>query len=154
VALADSQVAREVRAVERGRPGRLLRFGIPAAAAAAAILLFSGPPPTDQAGPRHRAPTITAAPAPTPMSPIGVVAAAPLLRWAAVDGADRYRINVFDAQGVVLYETELTDTVAPLPESLRLEPGRTYLWKVEARTGFDRWVTSELIEFSLAGVPR
>jgi len=31
-----------------------------------------------------------------------------------------------------------------------LVSGRPYLWKVEARIGFDRWVTSTLVEFSIA----
>jgi hypothetical protein len=88
------------------------------------------------------------------MSPVGAVAAAPLLRWAPVDGADRYRVTLFDADGEVLYETELTDTVAPVPDTVAVLPGQTYLWKVEARTDFDRWVGSELVEFSITGPRR
>jgi hypothetical protein len=85
---------------------------------------------------------------------VGEVAAAPLLRWAAVDGADRYRVTLFDAGGGVLYESELGDTLTALPDSVELTPGRRYLWKVEARTDFDRWVGSELVEFSIAGARR
>jgi hypothetical protein len=152
-ALADPAVARAVRAVEgASRWTRLSRWGVPAAAAAVAILLLSWPPAYQP--PPHRAPTITAVPAPAPLSPVGEVAAAPLLRWAAVDGADRYRVTLFDAGGGVLYESELGDTLTALPDSVELTPGRRYLWKVEARTDFDRWVGSELVEFSIAGARR
>ena len=154
IALADPAVAREVRAAEGPARRRFYRWSVPAAAAAAVILLLSWPPATDEPGPTHRAPTITAAPAPSPMSPVGAVAAAPVLRWAAVDGADRYRVTLFDGDGAVLYETELADTVAPVPGMVRLLPGRPYLWKVEARTDFDRWVGSKLVEFSIAGPRR
>jgi hypothetical protein len=76
------------------------------------------------------------------------------LRWSAAAGADRYRVTLFDADGRVLYETEVGETVAPLPDSVAPGPGRPYLWKVEARTGFDRWSASDLVEFTVAGPPR
>jgi len=147
-ALSDPAVAREVTAAERR--GRRLPYGLALSAAAAAILLLlAGPRLLDLGRPVHRAPPLTAA-VPVPASPVGVVADADTLRWLAVPGADRYRVTVFDAPGAVLYETQLADTVAILPDSLVLVPGRPYLWKVEARTGWDRWSPSELVEFSLA----
>jgi len=85
------------------------------------------------------------------------VANADTLRWLGVPGADRYRVTVFDAPGQVRYETQLAGTVALLPDTVVLVAGRPYLWKVEARTGWDRWSASELVEFSLAprgGAPR
>jgi hypothetical protein len=83
------------------------------------------------------------------------VADVPLLRWAAVPSADRYRVTLFDAQARVLYETEVSGTSAVLPDSVPLVPETRYLWKVEARTGFDRWSSSDLIEFSISrGPPR
>lgn len=153
-ALGDPAVAREIRVVTGLTGRRLRRLAIPAAAAAAVILLLSWPPATEHPQYAHRAPTITAAPAPAPVSPMGAVASVPVLRWAAVDGADRYRVTVFDADGTTLYDTELADIVAAVPDTVRLLPGRTYLWKVEARTDFDRWVGSELVEFSIAGARR
>ena len=151
-ALADPPVAREVSRVETPRRGRFLRIAIPLAAAAV-LLVFVWPRPLDNGPvtePGHRAPTITAAPEPSGLWPIGPVARAGSLRWEAVPGADRYRVTLFDAQGRVLYESQLTDTVAPLPDSISLVAGPTYLWKVEARTGWDRWSGSPLVEFSLA----
>lgn len=147
-ALADSSVAREVAAVERGRR-RFYRIALPAAAAAVLLILVW--PAADDRRPQHRGPTITATATPVPASPIGAVAGVDVLRWAPVAGADRYRVTLFDASGRVLYETQIAETAAPLPDSVVLAPGRPYLWKVEARTGFDRWAASDLVEFSIAG---
>jgi hypothetical protein len=154
-ALADPAVAREVRRVEEGRSRWLYRIALPLAAAAAVVLLIARPRALDQEPSLHRAPTITAAPAPAPASPVGVVSDARVLRWAAVPSADRYRVTLFSAEAEVLYETEVAGTTAALPDSVMLAPGARYLWKVEARTGFDRWTSSELVEFSIArGPPR
>ena len=154
-ALTDPVVAREVAAAERR--GRRLPYRLALSAAAAAILLLlAGPRLLELGRPVHRAPPLTGT-VPVPASPVGVVADADTLRWFAVPGADRYRVTVFDAPGAVLHETQLADTVAVLPDSLVLVPGRPYLWKVAARTGWDRWSPSELVEFSLAplrGAPR
>jgi hypothetical protein len=73
------------------------------------------------------------------------------LRWSHVAGADRYRVTVFDATGGVVFASEASDTVVAFPDSIALVPGAAYLWKVDARTGFDRWAASALIEFSIAG---
>ena len=137
--LADGLVAAEASEIERGAAGtgRPWRLPVGLAAAAALALLILWPRGTDDGGttPPHRAPTITAAAAPIALSPVGAVADAAPLRWAAVAGADRYRVTLFDAGGRVLYETQVADTVAALPDSIAIAPGRSYLWKVEARTG-------------------
>jgi hypothetical protein len=145
--LGDPAVAREVAAVVgRGRRP-LLRIGVPAAAAAAILLALAVPRwVNDRSG--HRGPP--GAVVPSPLAPVGTVAEATALRWAAVVGADRYRVILFDAAGQALYETQLSDTVVSLPDSVALAPGRLYLWKVEARTGWDRWSASELVQFSIA----
>lgn len=150
--LADRSVAREVRAVEAVWRRRLLRVALPAAVAAA-LLLIVMPWPAREDGPNHRAPTITAVDSPTPRSPVGIVANAALLRWAPVSGSDRYRVVLFDGAGRVLFEIETADTLLAVPDSVPLTPGRPYLWRVEARTGFDRWSESALIEFTIGGGP-
>lgn len=154
-ALDDPNVAREVRAVESVRRRRLHRTGRVAAgvAAAAALLLFAWPPLFEESV-RHRAPPTTEAPAPEAVWPVGPVADVSSLRWTTVTGADRYRITLFDAEGDVLYEGVLADTVAVLPDSALPGPGETSWWQVEARIGFDRWVASDLIEFSIMRGPR
>ena len=152
-ALADPRVSREVRAVER-RPGRLVGGWAAGIAAAAAAILLMVMPAQEREPPSHRAPPITAASAPEAVRPSGSVADASSLRWTPVAGADRYRVALFDAQGGVLFQTEVEGTVAVLPDSALPSPGETYWWQVEARVGFDRWVASDLIEFSVAGGTR
>jgi hypothetical protein len=66
-----------------------------------------------------------------------------------VPGTGEYRALLFDQGGQVIYEVELADTIAPLPDSVSLVPGRQYLWKVEARIDWDHWSSSELVRFSV-----
>jgi hypothetical protein len=154
-ALADPDVGREVAALEAGGHGRLWRatwIAVPLAAASV-VLMLSWPPPRD-ADSRHRAPTITAAQAPVPVSPIGAVADARRLVWTTTVGADRYRVTLFDSAGSVAFETELGDTTTLVPDSVALAGGRRYLWKVEARTDLGRWTASDLVDFSVPGGAR
>jgi anti-sigma factor ChrR (cupin superfamily) len=149
-ALADSSVASEIKAVEGGRRRRFYRVALIALPAAAALaLLLARPRTLDEEASIHRAPTITAAPAPSPAAPVAMVSDARAFRWSAVPSADRYRLTLFDTEGRVRYETEVVGTAAALPDTVVLVPGARYLWKVEARTGFDRWSSSELVEFSI-----
>jgi len=146
-ALADPAVARELSSSPSGR--RRWRIAVPLAAAAMLLLLLSSP--ADDRSPGHRGPPPPPpANTPVPRSPVGVVATVNDLRWSHVAGADRYRVTVFDATGGLVYATEGSDTVVAFPDSVALVPGASYLWKVDARTGFDRWATSELAEFRVA----
>jgi hypothetical protein len=62
-----------------------------------------------------------------------VAAAAPLtFSWEAVAGASRYRVQVTDASGALVFETTTRGTTAALPDSVRLVPGGAYAWWVEA----------------------
>jgi hypothetical protein len=152
--LADTAVAREITAIDRRLGTRIIRFVLPALAAAALVLLLVRPRTTDDGISSHRAPTITAAAAPVPLTPVAAVGEARVLRWTAVPGADRYHVTLFDAGGRVRYEVQLADTVLPLPDSVTLVPGQSYLWSVEARIGWDRWSSSPLTEFSVVPVAR
>jgi hypothetical protein len=100
--------------------------------------------------PAHREQSVTTTVAPSAIAPIGAVAAADTFRWSSVPHADRYRLTLFDRDGTVVWETQASDTTTIRPTSLAFEPSAAYLWKVEARTGWDRWVESDLIEFSVA----
>jgi hypothetical protein len=152
-ALESPAVRAELASLPDGRAARgddRLRFALPAAAAAAAVLFVAlwtggGPPPE----PAHRAPAITAADNPEPISPLGAARRVDALRWSAVPGVDRYRVTLFDAVGQMLFEADLQDTLVLLPDTIGLLPGRAYFWKVEARTGWDRWSASPLLEFSV-----
>lgn len=149
--LADPAVAREVGPGRTRKPvRRWLPLAIPAAAAALLLVVLdplgeSSPAPGDS----HRASSIETGPFPDAILPVGDVMAVSELRWSAVIGADRYRVTLFAPDGEVVYEVEAAEAVASLPDSITLVPGRTYLWKVEARVGFDRWVSSPLVPFSL-----
>jgi CHAT domain-containing protein/tetratricopeptide (TPR) repeat protein len=152
--LADPLVAGElgaVRVADRRRwPMGRVALGIASAAACVALVTLTQRHRYASQGDDHRGPTITAATAPAPMSPVGDVVEATSLRWRAVSGADQYHVTLFDATGKALYEAQVSDTVVAVPDSIVLDKGRSYLWKVEARTAWDRWVSSDLIEFRLS----
>jgi hypothetical protein len=150
-ALADPAVSREIARADSAGGRRVWRIAL--SAAAAAILIAIGLPRWVSDG-GHRAPPQPLGQVPTPVSPVGVVAEAPALRWAAVAGADRYRLTLFNAAGRVLYEAQTTDTTVTLPDSVDLIPGPTYLWLVEAQIALDRWSASDLVRFSITARSR
>lgn len=154
-ALADGPVTHEIEIVEGRRRRRvpLLRIVVPLGAAATVLLFLWSP--ADDRSPGHRGPpSPPLATTPVPRSPVGSVAAVTDLRWSPVAGADRYRVTVFGAPGDVVFATEASDTVVAFPDSIVLIPGASYLWKVDARIGFDRWATSKFAEFLIAASRR
>src|SRR5215831_217116 len=152
-ALDDSAIATALPRDGATRRQRSAIMSVSAAGlAAAAVLVFAIGPNRG----RHE----TAAPmrdetgalvlAPVAVEPVDIVSGALVFRWSSVPRANRYRVRVFDPEGVVVWETQTSDTtVAPAP-AMTLERGARYLWKVEARTDFDRWVGSALTEFKLS----
>lgn len=150
-AFADPAVAEARARGESGTRRRMTRVALPAAAAAVlfiALLARSGN--HGPATPVHRASDVPAAQAPVPIAPRGAVQRPELLSWAGVAGAGRYRVTLYRSDGQVLFGLELPDTATPLPDSVTLAAGQVYLWKVEARTGWDRWTASELVRFTVA----
>lgn len=127
------------------RPGTV-RTLLPLAAAATLALLvwWQAPRP-----PEHREPVVLTSQAPGGIAPRGPGAAPSLVVWSLVPGADRYRVAVFDSAGRVLWEASTADTVASLPDTVRLEPEVPHFWRVHARIGYDRWVESNLVEFRI-----
>ena len=143
---------REVSSILRSdtaKPRRRLAWIGPAVAAAAAIVLLvaypRGPSAPDDT-PAHRdvpgavdpAPILTS-PVPGAEDPDGRI-----LRWTRVERADRYRVTVFDTAGTVLWRAVTPDTSVSLPDAAGLVAGTSYLWRVDARVGVDRWVESKL----------
>lgn len=122
--------------------------GAAAAAAAAIVVLAVWPRDAREPG-MHREAPVTATVAPRALSPVGAVDSASALRWSSVPHADRYQVRVFNADGTVLWERETNDTSVAIPDSIGVRSERSYHWKVEAQTGFDRRAASELIEFSV-----
>ena len=119
---------------------------LPLVAAAAALLVIALP--RDGVEPLvHRDSTSAGPGAPRPIFPAGHVDSAAVLVWATVPDADLYRVRLFDGQGTMLLEREVTDTVVPVPPELGLSGGTRYYWRIDVLTGFDRWSSSELVEF-------
>ena len=156
--LQEPEVAAEVAAIsgEARRPGRPLLAALGLAAAAALLFLVVSPPGSRENPDAVREVPLTATTAPAAVEPVGVVPVARSLTWTRVDGASSYRATLFDSTGTVLFELQLADTTMVLPDSVQLVPLRAYHWKVEARTGWDRWSASPLVEFRIesAGVPQ
>lgn len=122
------------------------------AAAAAALFLFLRPASGPRATLDHRGGgDDTAA---IPLGPIGVVSDPRGLWWSSLPGADRYRVTVYNDSARVVFLREQPDTSLRLDDSVRIDAGRRYLWKVEARLGIDRWSASRVVEFSPAPQPR
>lgn len=126
----------------------------PVVAAAAAIVLFIVWPvnPDTQPGPpQHRDAPLSgvATSAPSPITPVGQAIRLEEMVWSRVGDADRYRLTLYDADGDVVWRATTTDTSIPFPDSVELQQSRPYLWKVEARVGWDVWQSSDLTQFEL-----
>ena len=154
--LADCDECRaEFIAVSRlaRTPSRRRAWYIPAAAAAAAAVLFFAvtlqPTVDHPTPPVYREPVITTTVAPVAIAPRGVVPAAATLIWTTVPYADLYRLTIFDEAGRAVWETQTRDTSVAIPGNIHLALRTSYFWKLEAQTGWNRWVPSELVEFSV-----
>ena len=88
--------------------------------------------------------------APIAVAPVDNVSGTPVFRWSSVPRANLYRVRVFNLEGIVVWETQTSDTTAVPRSPITLQSATRYLWKVEARTDFGRWVGSTLTEFQLS----
>jgi len=152
----DDTIADEIERLEAG-VGRTPPWRAAWVAAATVVLasagllaVLQGPAgtssPSPGVGPEaeiHRERAITTTVAPRIIGPVRVASQDDSLRWTAVPHADRYQIMVFDREGTLVWDPQTSDTTLALPEILFRPVPTTYLWKVEARTGWDRWVASE-----------
>ena len=138
-----------LRTPARGR--RRILFPVAAAAAAVALLFFALPQDLPVPGgiPEHRA--VSSARPPVPGAPLGGVEAVTGFQWTQVAGADRYRVTLYEDDGSVLWSGATNGPSVSLPDSVGLTQGRDYLWRVEARVGWDVWESSELVRFTLQG---
>jgi hypothetical protein len=166
--LDDAVVADEAARLTPRRPAMLPRrrgvmTAVAGVAAAAALFLMIGRSDVPKASgsgtpsfgePRYRESSPTGAVPPRPLAPIGDVSATDSLRWSSVARADRYRLTVFGRDGSVILETQTADTVVAVPSQVGRTVGTSYLWRVEARVGWeDRWVASDLAEFTVRPAP-
>jgi len=122
--------------------------------AAAAVVILSVRPsgswftPLPEAD-LYRERTITTTAAPRIVGPVGMVAATDSLTWTGVPGADLYRVTFWHLDGTVAWNGETRDTAIAVPGPLIESGERELLWEVRARTGWDRWVVSEMAEITV-----
>jgi hypothetical protein len=78
------------------------------------------------------------------VAPVGIVTPPHARRfaWRPTAGAERYQLVVVDTTGAELFATETRDTALALPDSVRLAPGHTYLWWVQATLADHSTVTA------------
>ncbi len=130
---------------------RPARVGAVAAALAAVFIGLLLVQPSRRGPLSHREGALEGEGLPNAVAPVGEVPAVEEFRWARVDGADLYRLTLFDADGQLLWEIETPEVLLRVPETLSLEPRELYLWQVDARVGWDRWISSEMVGFRLSG---
>jgi hypothetical protein len=122
-------------------------------AAAAAAIVMLGPLRSsislDKTPYRETAITVTSAP--RIVSPTELTSIADSLRWTSVSQADLYRVRIWNTEGTVVWSTDTRDTTVTLPHVI--QPGASYMWEVSARTGWDRWVSSDFVELNIAVRP-
>ena len=96
--------------------------------------------------------TLTASAAPQILSDAVVSGAQDSLRWSAVSGADLYRVQLWNREGTVVWSADTRQTSAAIPDRL-LRNKASYLWEVKARTGWDRWVSSDFLNLEVRLTP-
>lgn len=150
--LDEPDVRGEVARVEvQGSPHRRRRIvvgalGLTAAAVLAVSVVSRRDVPVPAA---HRDTDSAAGSRVTIVTPQGQVAAVTAFAWIPVPDADRYEVLLFEAGGTVVWEATTTEPQLVPPDSVRLEPGRSYYWRVRARVGHDQWAESPLHHFSV-----
>ena len=92
--------------------------------------------------------------APRPLMPRDEVDRVDRLVWSDVGGAVGYRVRLYNDSSSVLWSISTKDTVVLLPDSVHLRPQATYFWIVEASIDWQRWVSSDLIAFTISGARR
>jgi len=164
--LDDASVADEIKQLDQPAATKVARrrrlYGIvPAVLAAAAVIavLIAGPGTirardsvSSNTVPVSREGVAAAAAAPRILSPVTVAGAGDSLRWTSVPEADLYRIRIWNSDGTVVWAGDTRDTTLPIPARV-MSSGGSYLWEIKARTGWDRWVTSDFLEFTVRSNP-
>lgn len=122
--------------------------GVLTAAAAAAIVMIGtlkwNTKPSERAT-REVATTATAAP--RILSSSINIRPSDSLRWSRVSQADLYEVRIWNTEGTVIWSVETRDSVVAIPGVLT--PNTPYMWDVRARSGWDRWVSSEFVELTV-----
>ena len=75
--------------------------------------------------------------------------AQPEFRWQELEAGARYRFELADDTGKILYDSDLESTALRLPPSVPLQEGVSYTWEVSARVADGRRYVSAG-DFSIA----
>lgn len=59
--------------------------------------------------------------------------AAPQFVWRSIAGSAGYRVVIKDASGALVWSSDVADTSLAVPDSVALQPGRSYLWRVDGQ---------------------
>lgn len=154
--MQSQNVAREITALEapiRSNKQRWSRMhltvtgGLLAAATATIVLLGHVRSRPGLESSQYREVAITTTSAPRIVSPVIVNRLSDSLRWTRVPQADLYRVRIWSSEGTVIWSTETRDTAAALPPAVHAST--SYMWDVSARTGWDRWVSSDFVELKI-----
>lgn len=158
----DSLIAEEIEKLDPSVNGRAARRRTPAywgaaatlAAAAAVTIVLTRPDKLQSSAngsavssETRREGTVTTTAPPRILSPTAI-GPDDSLRWTSVTGADLYRVQVWDREGNVVLSTDTRDTALAMLRPLTSKGG-SYLWEVKARTGWDRWVSSDFLELTV-----
>jgi hypothetical protein len=149
---ADPTIKQEIEALEPPRritTHRFMRrtviFGT--LAAAAAIVVLVSPFQSMRNRELRREAGNTSAVAPRIISSAELRSRNEPLRWTSAPHADLYRVRIWNQNGDVVWSTETTDTLVSVPGVI--QTGVRYMWLVDARTAWDRWVPSDLVELQI-----
>lgn len=106
---------------------------VPTAAAAAILLAIAlprpgAPPSGTRAGPAPEPSLPIVAPSPSADIPPGPIT----FVWRSAGPDASYTVTLQEADGRVAWTSSVADTVAVLPDSVAVGPGRTWFWFVDA----------------------
>lgn len=123
----------DVRRLLLPRARSWVPFLVPAAAAAAVLLVVALPrdseaPSATRARPPAEVPLAVVSPAPGAEVAPGPVA----FTWRSAGPGANYALTLQEPDGRVAWTSLGADTIAVLPDSLALAPGRTWFWFVDA----------------------
>ena len=70
--------------------------------------------------------------------------------WHPMEGSLGYRVVVKDASGATVWRGDVVDTVLALPDSVRLQPSVSYVWRVDGERADGSSAASTESGFSIA----
>ena len=133
LAASARAVASAVPVATRRIPWRLIA---PLAAGIVLVVLLRSPGekgPSDE--PRERTTPAPDAGIVTVFPPASTALRAEALRfvWRPIGSSVGYRVVVKEPSGAPLWSGDVADTVLVLPDSVRLQPGESYVWRVDGQ---------------------